>query len=301
MAENNSIRLVTKDDSSDENEEKYEIYEAGSDMLYVIGLDNKQALIKNPRLKPRYKQSYREAWESMRDFKGWLTSVPGNNTKAYCKLCKKELHCHRLSLLKHKVTFKHHQKEEQQKLMKIIEKNEDNPKNVTEEKIETPEQDISNSESTAIKVDSENPTAGLTPNILRVEKPDLKDISNNKQEEEGQTKLGTLSTHVLDISKGTAAALVHVVLYKLIDGRWTLIQEGITDDDGRYNYCVSNDNELPIGRYKLHFDVDKYFEKQNQETIFPFIEIAFDIKDASSHYHVPVLLSPFGYSTYRGS
>lgn len=51
---------------------------------------------------------------------GWLTSVPGNNTKAYCKLCKKELHCHRLSLLKHKVTFKHHQKEEQQKLMKII-------------------------------------------------------------------------------------------------------------------------------------------------------------------------------------
>lgn len=64
----------------------------------------------------------------------------------------------------------------------MTEKNEDNPKNVTEEKIETPEQDISNSESTAIKVDSEIPTAVLTPNILRVEKPDLKDISNNKQE-----------------------------------------------------------------------------------------------------------------------
>lgn len=71
----NSIQLVSMGDSSDDSEEKYEIYEAGSDMLCVIGLDNKKTSTKAPGLKPRYKQSYREAWESMRDFKGLILRI----------------------------------------------------------------------------------------------------------------------------------------------------------------------------------------------------------------------------------
>ena len=102
----------------------------------------------------------------------------------------------------------------------------------------------------------------------------------------------------------------------------------MTGLDGRYHYNITNENDTSIGRYKLHIDIDEYFEKQSQETIFPFIEVkpiykkiieyindhnhqvclfefylqvAFDVKDASSHYHIPLLLSPFGYSTYKGS
>lgn len=64
------VQIVRMGDSSDDSEEKYEIYKAGSDMVCVIGVDNKQSMGKNAGFKPRYKQSYREAWESMKDFKG---------------------------------------------------------------------------------------------------------------------------------------------------------------------------------------------------------------------------------------
>jgi len=56
-----------------------------------------------------------------------------------------------------------------------------------------------------------------------------------------------------------------------------------------------------IGRYKLHFDVDKYFTLKRIDTMFPFIEIVFDVKKPTTHYHIPLLLSPFGYTTYRGT
>lgn len=145
MAED-CVHFVSMIGSPCENEEKYSVYESGAEMFRVVGIENKQGMTtRTPGTKSRYKQSYREAWESMRDFKGkerpilnlsgfpmhllasevimnihisgWLTSVPGNTSKAYCKLCQKELHCHRLSLLKHKVTVKHQKKEEEHNLM----------------------------------------------------------------------------------------------------------------------------------------------------------------------------------------
>ncbi|EEB18860.1 conserved hypothetical protein [Pediculus humanus corporis] len=295
------VQIVRMGDSSDDSEEKYEIYKAGSDMVCVIGVDNKQSMGKNAGFKPRYKQSYREAWESMKDFKGWLTSVPGNSTKAYCKLCKKELHCHRLSLLKHKVTFKHHKKEEEQKLVKSSEDgSKESINNTLDSKNEVSESSSSN-ESTIYKNDSENCDAEINDNFSNT----LNVKENNSSDLEKKTSIqcdsGLLSTHVLDICKGIPAALIHVVLYKLIEGRWTLINEGLTGLDGRYHYNITNENDTSIGRYKLHIDIDEYFEKQSQETIFPFIEVAFDVKDASSHYHIPLLLTPFGYSTYKGS
>jgi len=56
-----------------------------------------------------------------------------------------------------------------------------------------------------------------------------------------------------------------------------------------------------IGRYKIHFDVDKYFTLKRIDTMFPFVEIVFDVKNPNTHYHIPLLLSPFGYTTYRGT
>nr|CAD7259918.1 unnamed protein product [Timema shepardi] len=111
---------------------------------------------------------------------------------------------------------------------------------------------------------------------------------------------GPLSTHVLDTSKGRPVGGLLVSLYKLIDGRWTHLHDGATNPDGRYAGFMKS-NELSPGRYKLHFDVDHYYEPRRIESFYPFIEVVFDVKSPQSHYHVPLLLSPFGYTTYRGS
>lgn len=75
-----------------------------------------------------------------------------------------------------------------------------------------------------------------------------------------------------------------------------------TTADGRCADLIDTANHtFTAGRYKLHFDVDKYFILRRIETMYPFIEIVFDVKNPAEHYHVPLLLSPFGYTTYRGS
>lgn len=111
---------------------------------------------------------------------------------------------------------------------------------------------------------------------------------------------GPLSTHVLDTARGNPVGGLQVSLYKLIDGRWTHISEGLTNPDGRYTNFIQK-ADFTAGRYKLHFDVDRYFELRKLESLYPFIEIVFDVKSPQDHYHVPLLLSPFGYTTYRGS
>lgn len=75
-----------------------------------------------------------------------------------------------------------------------------------------------------------------------------------------------------------------------------------TSPNGRCVDLVDNMKvNFTAGRYKIHFDVDKYFTLRRIETMYPFIEIVFDVKNPAGHYHIPVLLSPFGYTTYRGS
>lgn len=111
-----------------------------------------------------------------------------------------------------------------------------------------------------------------------------------------------ISTHVLDTSRGQPVGGLQVSLYRLINGRWTYINEGVTNTDGRCSQLLEK-GEFLIGRYKLHFDVDKYFEAQKIPSLYPFIEIVFDCKDNAENvnYHIPLLLNPFGYTTYRGS
>ncbi|XP_076473980.1 uncharacterized protein LOC117153317 isoform X3 [Bombus vancouverensis nearcticus] len=111
-----------------------------------------------------------------------------------------------------------------------------------------------------------------------------------------------ISTHVMDTSKGLPIGGLQVSLYKLMDGRWTFLNESNTSPNGRCVDLVDNMKvNFTAGRYKIHFDVDKYFTLRRIETMYPFIEIVFDVKNPAGHYHIPVLLSPFGYTTYRGS
>ena len=105
-----------------------------------------------------------------------------------------------------------------------------------------------------------------------------------------------ITTHILDVSIGRPAAGVQVTLERETDGAWAEIGSQKTDGDGRARQLMSE--PLMAGSYRLSFEVGTYF---NGESFYKEVTIAFQVKDASQHYHVPLLLSPFGYSTYRGS
>uniref|UniRef100_A0A182N0L3 5-hydroxyisourate hydrolase n=1 Tax=Anopheles dirus TaxID=7168 RepID=A0A182N0L3_9DIPT len=113
-----------------------------------------------------------------------------------------------------------------------------------------------------------------------------------------------LSTHILDTTRGKPAAEVPVTLYSQSAGHaWTKIGTGITDADGRFRNFFA-DGQLPglgKGVYKLHFEVGSYFRSRGVDSLYPFVEIVFNVADPAQHYHIPLLLNPFGYSTYRGS
>ena len=106
----------------------------------------------------------------------------------------------------------------------------------------------------------------------------------------------SLSTHVLDLRSGLPAADVAITLKK--DG--IEIGKGLTDADGRYSDFLGG-TALEPGQYELVFAVADYFAAQSLETFYSAIPIVFVVEDATRHHHVPLLLSPYGYSTYRGS
>lgn len=109
-----------------------------------------------------------------------------------------------------------------------------------------------------------------------------------------------LSSHILDINKGIPAPGVKIALSKMEESGWVTIDEKFTDKDGRVKDFLKKDGTDHTGVYKLTYYTAPYFEKLHQETFYPYIEVVFEIKD-DKHYHVPITLSPFGYSTYRGS
>jgi 5-hydroxyisourate hydrolase len=109
--------------------------------------------------------------------------------------------------------------------------------------------------------------------------------------------MSTISTHVLDTSLGKPAAGIRVTLRR--DD--SLIGSGTTDEDGRVRDLLEKGSGLTEGEYTLSFSVADYFAKTKRETFYRDIHIDFRIGAGSEHYHVPLLLSPFGYSTYRGS
>lgn len=107
-----------------------------------------------------------------------------------------------------------------------------------------------------------------------------------------------ITTHVLDTAKGRPAAGVQITLERLDGDDWAMIGSGATDNDGRLRTLMDG-TERRTGRYRLRFDVARYLDRD--DAFFPVVTIEFVVTSAEEHYHVPLLLSPFGYSTYRGS
>ena len=116
-----------------------------------------------------------------------------------------------------------------------------------------------------------------------------------------QTPTYQLSSHILDISKGAPAAGVTIKLEKQNEQTkaWAFVDEKVTDANGRIGNFLDSKNDN-TGIYKLTYMVSDYFKKENVESFYPFIEVVFQIKD-KAHYHVPITLSAYGYSTYRGN
>ncbi len=111
-----------------------------------------------------------------------------------------------------------------------------------------------------------------------------------------------ITTHVLDTARGRPAAGVAIRLERLSgDGDPSPLGGGSTDDDGRLRTLLPAGAPLDPGIYRLTFATAAYFRAQGVEAFYPRVVIDFEVRDGGQHYHVPLLLSPFGYSTYRGS
>jgi 5-hydroxyisourate hydrolase len=112
--------------------------------------------------------------------------------------------------------------------------------------------------------------------------------------------MSQLTTHILDTTKGKPAQGVTIILYKQDGTNWKEIAKGITNNDGRIADLLAKDVLLEFGAYKMYFETASYFGKDEIQTFYPFVEIVFAIT-THEHYHIPLLLNPYGYSTYRGS
>ena len=113
------------------------------------------------------------------------------------------------------------------------------------------------------------------------------------------TKLRSpITTHILDVSSGKPAAAVAVQLEIKAGKRWKLLSKGKTNADGRIEGLLEPGSKIKKGTYRLHFAVGSYYKG---ETFYPYAEIVFQVQNVNQHYHVPLLLSAYGYSTYRGS
>ena len=111
-----------------------------------------------------------------------------------------------------------------------------------------------------------------------------------------------LSTHVLDLALGRPAAGVPVRLeVEEEGGGWRVLGEASTNADGRVARLLPEGASLAAGIYRLTFDTAAYFAARGTESFYPAVAVAFTVRDAAQHHHVPLLLSPFGFSTYRGS
>jgi 5-hydroxyisourate hydrolase len=113
--------------------------------------------------------------------------------------------------------------------------------------------------------------------------------------------MSAITTHILDVSLGSPAPNVPVILERETHEGWRVEGRGLTDDDGRLKFTLGEDELFEAGHYRLTFDTGDYFAGREIEAFYPQVTVAFTVRDAAQHYHVPLLLSPFGYSTYRGS
>lgn len=114
--------------------------------------------------------------------------------------------------------------------------------------------------------------------------------------------MSPITTHVLDTSRGCPAMGVPVLLeISRPGGEWKLLAKGMTDADGRVRDLLSQKTRLAKGTYRLSFQTTPYFRALKIQGFYPVVHVVFEIRNPKNHYHVPLLLSPYGYATYRGS
>jgi 5-hydroxyisourate hydrolase len=112
--------------------------------------------------------------------------------------------------------------------------------------------------------------------------------------------VSAITTHVLDTARGRPAAGMRVTLEARADAAWTPLGAGVTDDDGRLRDLVPA-GALRAGAHRITFHTGEWFAAEAVESFYPEVSVVFEVGDPDAHYHVPLLVSPFGYGTYRGS
>ena len=110
-----------------------------------------------------------------------------------------------------------------------------------------------------------------------------------------------ISTHVLDISRGLPVVGLNVILHTYTETNWVMIARGLTNKDGRISSFKPSSAKFKAGRYQICFDTEEYFRAIESRAFYPSVEIKFIVENSEEKYHIPLLISPFGYSTYRGS
>ena len=109
-----------------------------------------------------------------------------------------------------------------------------------------------------------------------------------------------LSTHILDTALGRPAANVDLALWRQVEDAWEEVGTGSTDADGRCRTLLG-DRALQAGTYRIRFATAAYFTHLATSGLYPYVDIVFTVRDPEEHYHIPLLLTPNGYTTYRGS
>jgi len=112
--------------------------------------------------------------------------------------------------------------------------------------------------------------------------------------------MSAITSHVLDLARGRPAEGVSVALELHAGGEWRLLARGVTDADGRLRDLLAA-AQPAAGTYRLTFDTASYFARHGIEGFYPEVTLVFLVREAGERHHVPLLLSPYGYSTYRGS
>ena len=111
----------------------------------------------------------------------------------------------------------------------------------------------------------------------------------------------SISTHILNTSTGRPAVHVPVELDFLRDGEWVTMNATHTDSDGRVKHLLPADEAMQPGIYCARFATGIYYERENVKGLYPYVEITFLVLPEQNHYHIPLLLTPNSYTTYRGT
>lgn len=113
--------------------------------------------------------------------------------------------------------------------------------------------------------------------------------------------MSQITTHVLDTSRGKPAQNLPITLFAQTPDGWQELATGVTNAEGRIADLLADDIVLAAGIYRMHFATKRYFDANNEQGFYPYVDLVFELDNSNSHYHIPLLLTAFGYSTYRGS